>query len=215
MKHMTLAIFAMIAAFYVSSAKAQYFYSQDIVCESVNYQPNTCFHNGGYNAQVQLIQQLSNGNGPCIQGRTFGFDSRAIYVNSGCRGVFRVSSGGGGYPGPQPNPNPYPQPYPGPQPGPQPGPHPHPGPGPGPFPGPGPHPGPGPGGNVQVRCESVGYQTMSCHVGGIMNVRLAQQLSQPKPQGGDCSYGRGWSYDSENIYVYQGCRAIFAVQTRY
>jgi hypothetical protein len=35
---------------------------------------------------ARLVQQLSNK--PCLQGRTWGFDRNAIWVNEGCRGVF-------------------------------------------------------------------------------------------------------------------------------
>ncbi|HYC34058.1 MAG TPA: DUF3011 domain-containing protein, partial [Gemmatimonadales bacterium] len=35
---------------------------------------------------ARLVQQLSNN--PCIQGRTWGFDRDAIWVNNGCRGTF-------------------------------------------------------------------------------------------------------------------------------
>ena len=35
---------------------------------------------------ARLVQQLSSN--PCIQGRTWGFDRDAIWVNNGCRGVF-------------------------------------------------------------------------------------------------------------------------------
>jgi hypothetical protein len=35
---------------------------------------------------ARLVQQLSNN--PCIQGRTWGFERDAIWVNNGCRGIF-------------------------------------------------------------------------------------------------------------------------------
>ena len=35
---------------------------------------------------ARLVQQVSTN--PCIQGRTWGFDQNAIWVNNGCRGVF-------------------------------------------------------------------------------------------------------------------------------
>ena len=37
---------------------------------------------------VQLVQQRSGS--PCIQGRTWGFDDRGIWVDRGCRADFRT-----------------------------------------------------------------------------------------------------------------------------
>ena len=62
---------------------------QRISCESRDYQQNYC----GTGARVTgawLIYQRSVS--PCIQGRSWGFDERGIWVNSGCAGEFGVQS---------------------------------------------------------------------------------------------------------------------------
>ena len=48
---------------------------------------------------VQMTNQRSGS--PCIQGQTWGYDRRGIWVDRGCRADFRLTSGGPGYgPGP-------------------------------------------------------------------------------------------------------------------
>lgn len=68
-----------------------------IVCSSLNYQPATC--SVRTQGHVQLVRELSTGN-RCRQGRSWGFDDRSIWVNSGCRAEFefgqRVSRPGAG-----------------------------------------------------------------------------------------------------------------------
>jgi hypothetical protein len=52
---------------------------------------------------VVLVRQLSDSR--CIQGQTWGWDARGVWVDRGCRGEFRIGggrygdNGGGGYPG--------------------------------------------------------------------------------------------------------------------
>jgi hypothetical protein len=66
-----------------------------LICESWNYQYRRCTANTGNN--VQLTRRIA---GDCTQGRNWGFDRHAIWVNHGCRAQFRYgySGGGGGYP---------------------------------------------------------------------------------------------------------------------
>ncbi|MGH9842428.1 MAG: RICIN domain-containing protein [Blastocatellia bacterium] len=47
---------------------------------------------------VRLARQISGS--PCIQGQTWGFNRRNIWVDRGCRADFEVGSGGGPGPGP-------------------------------------------------------------------------------------------------------------------
>jgi hypothetical protein len=51
---------------------------------------------------VNLERQLSNG--PCIKGTTWGYVRSGIWVTLGCRGVFRIETGGGGNNGRDPEP---------------------------------------------------------------------------------------------------------------
>ncbi len=64
-----------------------------VTCSSNNGKRNYCPVNTGRG--VQLINQRSGS--PCIQGQTWGYDSRGIWVDRGCRADFRVNVGGPGY----------------------------------------------------------------------------------------------------------------------
>lgn len=57
-------------------------------CESQDNRQKYCELDGRYN-RVRLVKQLSKS--PCIQGQTWGSDSRGIWVENGCRGTFEVS----------------------------------------------------------------------------------------------------------------------------
>lgn len=56
-----------------------------IRCESTDGGYQRCPAQNGWRG-ARLVQQISNS--PCIQGRTWGFDRSAIWVNHGCRGLF-------------------------------------------------------------------------------------------------------------------------------
>jgi hypothetical protein len=57
-------------------------------CESQNSRRNYCAADtrGG----VALVRQLSQAQ--CVQGRTWGFDARGIWVQAGCRAEFQVNA---------------------------------------------------------------------------------------------------------------------------
>ncbi|WP_448381560.1 DUF3011 domain-containing protein [Gloeomargarita sp.] len=63
--------------------------TRTLTCESVNNRYTTCVTDtrGG----VTLQRQLSNA--PCIEHRTWGVTEQGIWVDKGCRGVFRVAVG--------------------------------------------------------------------------------------------------------------------------
>jgi len=65
-------------------------YGDRIRCESNDRRTRHCAINtrGG----VQLERQLSKAN--CIQGSTWGYDSRGVWVSNGCRGDFIAGRGG-------------------------------------------------------------------------------------------------------------------------
>ncbi len=54
-------------------------------CESLSDAYQRCPATGTWRG-ARLVRQISSS--PCIQGRTWGFDRNAIWVNDGCRGVF-------------------------------------------------------------------------------------------------------------------------------
>ena len=58
-------------------------------CESSNDSYQRCPAAGTWQG-ARLVQQISTS--PCIQGRTWGFDQNAIWVNNGCRGVFEAGN---------------------------------------------------------------------------------------------------------------------------
>src|SRR5688500_6086044 len=82
----TLAI-ALAALAAPMAASAQYG-GRTVPCEADNGRPAFCRVDtrGG----VRLVDQDSRS--PCIQGRTWGYDSRGIWVAQGCRAKFQVGS---------------------------------------------------------------------------------------------------------------------------
>ncbi|MBP6750126.1 MAG: DUF3011 domain-containing protein, partial [Xanthomonadaceae bacterium] len=60
--------------------------SQTIRCESNERATVRC--NAAVNHRAELIRQLSDA--PCNEGGSWGWDSNGVWVNSGCRGEFRV-----------------------------------------------------------------------------------------------------------------------------
>jgi hypothetical protein len=129
---------------------------------------------------VRLVNQRSGS--PCIQGQTWGYDSRGTWVDRGCRADFVL--GGGGGPGYRPPPgNGY---YP-----------------PPPPPGGGYYPPPG-GGLVTCSSDNMGYNM--CRVNTSRGVRLVNQRS-----GSPCIQGQTWGYNNKGIWVDRGCRADFAL----
>lgn len=103
MSRILLSLLALVAAALPLAASANGRYYQDdrydsrysgaslIRCNSNDERTRRCDVDtrGG----VRLVSQESRS--PCIQGRTWGFDRRGIWVTNGCRARFEV--GGGGY----------------------------------------------------------------------------------------------------------------------
>lgn len=77
--------------------RAQYGHEEVIRCESRDYRQVYCDidSRGG----VEIVNQLSDT--ACIEGRTWGWDRRGVWVSGGCRAEFAVAGRGGGY-GPPP-----------------------------------------------------------------------------------------------------------------
>ena len=74
-----------------SNAAAQDRYSSTITCSS-NGRRVTC--NADTGGGVRLVRQLSGAR--CRQGSTWGYDSRGIWVDRGCRAEFELSGGSRG-----------------------------------------------------------------------------------------------------------------------
>ena len=157
-----------------------YGYNGTVVrCESRDGRTERCNISGG---DVQLVRQLSGS--PCIRGRNWGTDYRGLWVSSGCRGEFRVQSGGyddyndyddddddrysSGYG------NDYGNDY-----------------------------GNGYGNDGVFRCESGKGRTVRCDSAGG-RAELVRQLSNTP-----CVRGQSWGSDSRGVWVSNGCRALF------
>lgn len=59
----------------------------------------------------------------------------------------------------------------------------------------------------QVRCESYEHQTNYCNIGRHGDVRILQRLSDAK-----CHEGSDWGVRGDQIWVTDGCRAVFEVE---
>jgi hypothetical protein len=133
--------------------------------------------------RVRMLNQRSGS--PCVQGQTWGFDNRGIWVDRGCRADFVVGrnsgNGGSGY-------------YPG-------------GPGPGYPPnggGNGYRPPPGNGGTIT--CSSNNGKRNFCSTYTGRGVRMINQRS-----GSPCVQGQTWGWNNQGIWVDRGCRADFQI----
>lgn len=78
-----------------SKAHAQQIGSQVLTCSSDNGRRQSCPSQYNPISNVQLIKRLS-GSASCTQGRTWGFDSRGVWVDAGCRAQFQVYGWSGG-----------------------------------------------------------------------------------------------------------------------
>ncbi|HEU0152969.1 MAG TPA: DUF3011 domain-containing protein [Arenimonas sp.] len=68
-----------------------------VSCNSDRYRERFCpvDTRGG----VRLVRQVSDSRGPCIEGRSWGYDRRGIWVTNGCRAQFEVGTGYAAGPG--------------------------------------------------------------------------------------------------------------------
>jgi hypothetical protein len=89
-------VIALLAALAIGQASAQYSGNPDysryqfrsmVRCESVGSARTFCRADTG--GRVRVAKQLSQR--PCIQGRSWGFNNRGIWVSRGCRADFAVS----------------------------------------------------------------------------------------------------------------------------
>ena len=136
---------------------------------------------------VQMVKQRSGS--PCIQGQTWGYDQRGVWVDRGCRAEFAMggngygNGNGNGWNGP--------------------------GNGNG-WNGPGNGNGGGwNGGNGQGRtltCSSDNDKRNRCSADTSRGVQMVNQRS-----GSPCVQGQTWGYDRSGVWVDRGCRADFVV----
>jgi hypothetical protein len=146
-------------------------------CESNDSRMNYCDVDTRYG--VRLLTQHSRA--ACIEGRTWGWDRRGVWVTDGCRAQFQVGGYGHddryGYRNGDPRYR-YDDPY---------------------------------GyGNAYARtltCSSNDNRYNFCRIGGgARQVQIRRQLSQSQ-----CRYNYSWGWRSDGIWVDRGCRAEFAI----
>jgi hypothetical protein len=136
-----------------------------VVCESTDGRRHRCA--ADTLGQITLGRQLSR-RARCVQGRTWGYDSDAIWVDRGCRAEFLVADNAGTYRGR--------------------------------------------GTSQAMRtlvCESDGAKRSYCDADARFGVRLVREISRNR-----CVLHRTWSFDRKSVWVSDGCRAEFALQTR-
>ena len=78
-------------------AEAQYYggagHGEVVRCESRDYRQVYC--DIDVSGGVRIVNQLSST--ACVEGRTWGWDRRGVWVSGGCRGEFEIAGRGDGY----------------------------------------------------------------------------------------------------------------------
>lgn len=150
-----------------------------LVCESRDFKYTRC-EVDDTRFGVRLTNQISRVD--CVEGRTWGFDRRQIWVDQGCAGEFAIGDGGGGS-GVRPPPPPPP----------------------------GPIYDDGDNRGQTFLCESKDNRRRTCPVdlsgrrGGdaVAILRNASSVT--------CREGINWGYDARGVWVDGGCRAEFRI----
>jgi hypothetical protein len=174
-----------VTAFSASLAHGQ----QTLTCSSDNGNRQYC--GADTRGGVTLAKQRSGS--PCIQGRTWGYDKRGVWVDRGCRADFIVGSSNGYRPGGGYRPG---NGYPGSG---------RPGYGPGNG-----RPGYGPGGQPYIQnltCSSDNGKRNWCAVQRNGDVRMVRQRS-----GSRCTRDYSWGVQPGSVWVDHGCRADFEIR---
>jgi len=136
-----------------------------VVCESRDGRRHRCA--ADTLGQITLGRQLTRRSN-CVEGRTWGYDSKGIWVDRGCRAEFLIADNGGTYR----------------------------------------DRGPSQAMRTLV-CESNGSQRTYCRADARFGVQLTRQISRT-----NCVLDRNWGSDQNGIWVSNGCRAEFSLNTR-
>ncbi len=160
-----------------AAAQAQGYGAALLRCESKDYRDALC--PAPTRDGVVLVGQLSRS--ACIEGRTWGYNRRGVWVSRGCAADFQLlDRRGDGF---RPSP-----------------------PGAGPPSVRPPDRNPGIWRELLVTCESHRYAYNYCAVPVRSEVRLLRQTSRSA-----CVYGRSWGYDRRGVWVDGGCQGEFSV----
>ena len=157
--------------------------AQTILCESDSQRTRYC--DADTRDGVRLVEQHSRG--ACIEGRSWGYDRRGIWVSGGCRAEFEL--GGDRHAYRDDRRRDHDDRYDDRD-----------------------HDDRGRGSQYvdRVRCESQDQGTQRCEIPGGRGgarVEIAEQLSRAP-----CRFGTSWGYDRRAIWVSDGCRAEFLVR---
>jgi len=136
-----------------------------VVCESRDGRRHRCA--ADTLGQITLGRQLTRRSN-CVEGRTWGYDSKGIWVDRGCRAEFLIADNGGTYR----------------------------------------DRGPSQAMRTLV-CESNGSQRTYCRADARFGVQMTRQISRT-----NCVLDRTWGSDQNGIWVSNGCRAEFSLNTR-
>jgi len=156
--------------------------SNTVGCESRDYQQSNC-PTAARISRAWIVQQHSQA--PCIEGRTWGWDERGVWVNQGCSAVFGYQAAGAASPAvsspavssPALSSPAVSSPAVS-----------------------------SPAGSII--CESVGYRQSWCGGGRpLRRVWLAEQRSQAP-----CIEGQTWGWDERSVWVNGGCAAVFSFE---
>jgi Protein of unknown function (DUF3011) len=136
-----------------------------VVCESTDGRRQRCAADTW--GQVTLGRQLTR-DSRCVEGRTWGYDRDAIWVDRGCRAEFLIADNGGMSRD---------------------------------------------RGRSQamqtVVCESRSSKRSYCRADTHFGVQLMREMSR-----NECVVNRTWGFDGKGIWVSNGCRAEFGLNTR-
>jgi hypothetical protein len=163
---MQLLLKPLIALFFLLPAASAHAQST-LRCDSPNFRYRHCAAPSNVTVtRVDLQRQVSAT--ACVEGQTWGWDSRGVWVTGGCQAMFRVHGGGGTWAPPS-----------------------------------------GGSGNDFLRCESRNYGHNFCTSGGrVLSASVAHQRSAAP-----CIQGRTWGWQSNGIWVSQGCEADFRIRS--
>ena len=79
-----------LAGIFATQAHAQYG-GRTFVCKSENFGQNYC--SADTRGGITLVRRISNAD--CIEGRTWGYNERGVWVTQGCEAEFAAGRGGG------------------------------------------------------------------------------------------------------------------------
>ncbi|MEO8671020.1 MAG: DUF3011 domain-containing protein [Tahibacter sp.] len=170
----------MLAAMAISAPVAAQRNNDTVECRSQDFGRNRCDTDW---RDARILRQLSSS--ACVEGRSWGFNRGAIWVDKGCQAVFARAGGHGGRPDDGDNGGGHAGGW---------------------------RPGNDWDQDIRFRCESRDFHYNLCQVdvGRGGRVYIDQQISETR-----CVEGRSWGSNRAGVWVDQGCAAVFVVERRW